>query len=251
MSCPWHACRNACGSSLQNGQYSQLTMKMETAGYLKIDLHWVWAPRVLMHLGLIDRPFVPHNLISAQESPIPLPKFQMAPRFKILISSGSKKRTQIYHPFHSKKVTASKFPPGSPAVSLWRDTCLQGIFMFLLKYLFLSFAQSHCHCSIYSFIHICLLESPKRSPPTYEEKHKVTIHRAPHRWKAYIQWGAAWFPKGIVMTLLSLPQCRAACGTIPSTLAWVDQRPVSQRVLQQPPLGYTLHICYSLPHDPG
>jgi hypothetical protein len=32
-----------------------------------------------MHLGLIDGPFVPHNLISTQESPAPLLKFQMAP----------------------------------------------------------------------------------------------------------------------------------------------------------------------------
>jgi len=47
-------------------------------------------------------PFVPHNLISVQESPVPLPKFQMAPRFKILMFSGSKKGTQIYYPFYSK-----------------------------------------------------------------------------------------------------------------------------------------------------
>jgi len=38
----------------------------------------------------------------------------------------------------------------------------------------------------------------KRSPPTHGEKHKVTVHGAPHRRKAYIQWGVAWFPKGIV-----------------------------------------------------
>jgi len=44
-----------------------------------------------MHLGLTDRPFVPHNLISTQESPVPLLKFQMTPRLKILIASGSKK----------------------------------------------------------------------------------------------------------------------------------------------------------------
>jgi hypothetical protein len=37
-----------------------------------------------MHLDLIDGPFVPHNLISALESPVPLPKFQMASRFKNL-----------------------------------------------------------------------------------------------------------------------------------------------------------------------
>jgi len=49
----------------------------------------------LMHLDLIDGPFVPHNLISAHKSPVPLPKFQMAPRLKILMSSDSKKVTQI------------------------------------------------------------------------------------------------------------------------------------------------------------
>jgi hypothetical protein len=54
---------------------------------------------VSMHLGLIDRLFVPHNLISAQEKPVPLRKFQMAPRPKILMSSGSKKRNQIYDSF--------------------------------------------------------------------------------------------------------------------------------------------------------
>jgi len=37
---------------------------------------------VPMHLGLTDGIFLPHNLISAQESPVPLPKFQMAPDLK-------------------------------------------------------------------------------------------------------------------------------------------------------------------------
>jgi len=32
------------------------------------------------------------------------------------------------------------------------------------------------------------------------------------------------------LSLLSLPQCLAAFSMIPSTLAWVDQSPVSQRV---------------------
>jgi len=31
----------------------------------------------------------------------------------------------------------------------------------------------------------------------YGEKHTVTVHGAPLRWKAYMQWGAAWSPKGI------------------------------------------------------
>jgi len=73
---------------------------------------------VPMHLGLIDRPFVPHNLISAQDSPVPLPKFQMAPRLKILMSSGSKKGTQIYYSFLSK-IPANEPPPGSPTGPLW------------------------------------------------------------------------------------------------------------------------------------
>jgi hypothetical protein len=46
---------------------------------------------VPMHLGLIDGPFVPHNLISTQESPVPLLKFQMVPRLKILMASKSNK----------------------------------------------------------------------------------------------------------------------------------------------------------------
>jgi len=71
---------------------------------------------VPIHLGLIDGPFVPHILISTQESPVPLPKFQMAPRLKILMSVGSKKGTQIYYPFLSKspgKWTPSRFPSGA------------------------------------------------------------------------------------------------------------------------------------------
>ena len=55
-----------------------------------------------MHLGPIDGPFVPHILISTQESPVPLPKLQMTCRSKILMTSGSKKRTQIYFSFLSK-----------------------------------------------------------------------------------------------------------------------------------------------------
>ena len=74
---------------------------------------------VPMHLGLIDRPFVPHNLVSTQESPVLLLKFQMAPRLKILMSSRSKKRTQIYFSFLSK-VPANKPPPGSLTGPLWK-----------------------------------------------------------------------------------------------------------------------------------
>jgi hypothetical protein len=64
------------------------------------------------------RPYGPLcPIISAKESPVPLPKFQMAPRFKILMSSRSKKGTLIYYAFHSKnpgKRIPSRFPNGTP-----------------------------------------------------------------------------------------------------------------------------------------
>jgi hypothetical protein len=67
---------------------------------------------VLMHLGLIYMPFVPHNPVSTKQSPVPLPKFQMAPRLKISMPSGSKKGTQIYFFFYfvsSGKQTPTRF----------------------------------------------------------------------------------------------------------------------------------------------
>ena len=64
-----------------------------------------------MHLDPVDGPFVSHNLISAQKSSgrVPLLKFQMAPRLKVLVSSGSKKGTQIC--FFSQKVPVNDPPP--------------------------------------------------------------------------------------------------------------------------------------------
>jgi hypothetical protein len=45
-----------------------------------------------------------------------------------------------------------------------------------------------------------------RRPQKGGEKHKVTVHGAPRRGEVYIQWGAAWFPKGIVNdTAVSTP----------------------------------------------
>ena len=62
----------------------------------------------------------------------------MAPRLKILVSSGSKRGTQIYYPFLSKsagKRIPFRFPNGAP---LERNTILQGIFASLLIYMFIS-----------------------------------------------------------------------------------------------------------------
>jgi len=92
------------------------------------DLHWVRALMVPMHLGLIDGPFVPHNLIPAQESPVPSLKFQMAPRLKIVMSSGSTKGNQMYYPFLSK-VPASESLPFSPVGPLQREMPISRTFL--------------------------------------------------------------------------------------------------------------------------
>ena len=87
---------------------------------------------VPLHLGLIDGSFVLHNLISTQESPVPLLKFQIASRLKILMASGSKKGTQIYFSFFSK-VLANQPPPGSPTGLLWRGRPICRSFCISLK----------------------------------------------------------------------------------------------------------------------
>jgi hypothetical protein len=68
---------------------------------------------VPMHQGLIDKSFMLHILISTQYSPVPLPKFQMASRLKILMSSGSKKGSHIYNPFLSRN-SQQVFPQLGP-----------------------------------------------------------------------------------------------------------------------------------------
>jgi len=58
---------------------------------------------------------------------------------------------------------------------------------------------------IYLFMYVC--QSPQKGALLQNgEKHKVTVHGTPRRRKAYIQWGAAWFPKGIINdTAISTP----------------------------------------------
>jgi len=72
---------------------------------------------------------------------------------------------------------------------------------------------------VYSFIHACLLESPKRSPPIYGEKN-IRSSMEPHA-NGRPTYNEAWpgSPRGSLTTLLSLPQCHAAFGMIPSTFA--------------------------------
>jgi hypothetical protein len=79
-----------------------------------------------MHLGFIDGPFVPHNIVLTEESPVSLLEFQMAPRLKISVFSGSKKGTQIL--FFCLKSPGIEPPPGSQAgPHIEREARLQGI----------------------------------------------------------------------------------------------------------------------------
>jgi hypothetical protein len=78
-------------------------------------------------------------------------------------------------------------PPCSPTGSLWREKL---------------------HLQRLWFIHSFLSVRVPNKEPSHKkgEKYLVTIHRAPRGWKAYIQSGAAWFPKGIVFnTAISTP----------------------------------------------
>ena len=74
------------------------------------------------------RSFVTHNLISPEDSSVPLPQFQMAPRLKTLMSFGSKRGTQIYYPF-LPNVLASEFLSGSPTDPLWVEMPISRAFL--------------------------------------------------------------------------------------------------------------------------
>ena len=86
-----------------------------------------------MHLGLKDGPSVLHNLISAQESHVPLLQFQMDFRLKILMSSGSNKEIQICYFFSLKKSRQMNPLQVSNGAPMGRDTRLQGAFKYLSK----------------------------------------------------------------------------------------------------------------------
>jgi len=67
---------------------------------------------------------------------------------------------------------------------------------------------------VYLYIYVC--QSPEKGAFLQNgEKRVVTVHGAPCRQKVYIQWGAAWFSKGIVNnTAISTPvPCSPQHGT--------------------------------------
>jgi hypothetical protein len=101
------------------------------------------------------------------------------------------------------------------------------------------------------FMYVC--QSPQKQEPSYNMgKNMRSLSVEPHTGGRPTYCGVQpGSPRGSLTTVLYLPQCLAALGTIPSILPWVYQSPLSQHVSQQPSTGYTLHACYRLLHDPG
>jgi len=112
--------------------------------------------------------------------------------------------------------------------------------------------QSHWS-TFHLFIHSCMSAGVHKKEPSYIHmgKNIRSTSMEPHTDGRPTYNGLRPGSQGTVTTLLSLPQCHAAFGTILSTLACLDQSPVEQHVPWQPPSGYILHNCYSLPRDPG
>ena len=72
---------------------------------------------------------MPHNLISAQESPVPLTKFQNLNIFWV------KERNPDILSCFSQKLPARDSPPGSPVERLGREIPACGAFLHLSKYI--------------------------------------------------------------------------------------------------------------------
>ena len=108
-----------------------------------------------------------------------------------------------------------KFPvKGLPGFPKWAPTemgtCIENFLHFSLK-VPSKWAPSSCspigsqwreklHLQSQWFSHSFISVGVPNKEPSHENRRQclVTIHRAPHGRKAYIQWGAVWFPKGIV-----------------------------------------------------
>jgi hypothetical protein len=76
---------------------------------------------------------------------------------------------------------------------------------------------------IHSFIH---MNPQLRSCPTKQGENVVTVHGAPGRRKAYNQWGAARFPKGIAYNtaITSRVSCSLHHDTFPLDLGRLEAR---------------------------
>jgi len=119
------------------------------------------------------------------------------------------------------KTPVNEPPPRSPSGSLWREKL---------------------HLQIQWFIHAFISVGVPNKEPSHEKRKNIwSPSMEPHvDGRPTYSWVRPGSPTGSFKTLQSLPQCHA---TIPCTLAWVDQSPISLPVSQQPSSGYALHNC--------
>ena len=106
----WTDERNAKGSCIHWQQlwmcenYKSFPLLIHSKfGFKLTDLHCVRAPMVPIHLSVIDRPFVPHNLIPAQWSPVPCWSSRWPPDLPFNVPWVQDKGTQICIFFFSQK----------------------------------------------------------------------------------------------------------------------------------------------------
>ena len=113
----------------------------------------------------------------------------------------------------SLRVTVREIPPCSPTISLWREIL-----------------RLQSQWSNYSFTYVCQI--PQKKEPSYKMGKNIRPpSREPHAdGRPTYNGGRPGSPRGWLTTLLFLSQYHAALGAIPSTLVWVEQSPVSQRV---------------------
>jgi hypothetical protein len=149
-----------------------------------------------------------HSLISAQESPVPLPKFQMAPRFKILMSSGSKKGT-----IFTQKFPASESPPGSAYGERYPLTGHSYVFLNISLFIFPSESpvmfpnrvptdrdtpspEPLVYLFILSFIYVC--RSPQKGALLHMRKNIWSPSTEPHADErpTYSTMGCGLVPQG-------------------------------------------------------
>ena len=111
----------------------------------------------------------------------------------------------FFYTFPSKSLVNEPLPPCSPSGSLWREKL---------------------HPQRQWFMHSFISLRVPNKEPSHKKwgKYLVTVHGAPHGQKAYIQWGEASFPKGIIYnTAISTPvPCSPRHDTFHLGLGWPE-----------------------------
>jgi hypothetical protein len=136
------------------------------------------------------------------------------------------RETSFYRTFYIPSPEYSSFPQESPnRVPVGRDTLLPVPL-------------------VYPFIYVC----PKKGALLQNGENIRSPSVEPHT-DGRCTYNRVWpgSPRGLLMTLLPLPQWHATLGTILSTLAWVDQSPVSQLVVATPNRVHHPHLLLCPP----